>query len=779
MRRASDSAHTMKHLALLLALALTLLAAPARARDEISFDFFYESLSPYGEWSDVEGYGMVWHPSDMDEDWAPYTDGYWSYTDAGWTWVSYEDWGGICYHYGRWVQVDDYGWCWVPDYEWGPAWVSWRKNDRHVGWAPLPPEARWRRETGFGVWVDTHFDIGPLSFRFCAVEDFGAPVLRHVFLPRARNIVFINETVNITNISYRGDHGYAFNGGLDYDWIRPRCRNEVPALKLVQNTTNIYIKGNKGNVFINAPRGNQLIVAAPRVAAKNYNVLSKKTTVARTISKPVINRGWKGMEKEGQRDRLVAKMREENKGLTPDTAPAHKVKPTQLAVVPKKGDPNAKLPSLNKDRKPRAPIAQPVADSNDKKDSTAQPVIAQPAIVKEPATENPLKPAAKPTDANGDGKPDKTRPGRPHAVPVAENDDKKHNKKDETPQPVIAQPAIVKEPATENPLKPVAKTADKNGDGKPDRNRPVRPNPVAADENGNGKPETPKHPVANQIPGERNGDGVADRAKRAAGDRNGDGIPDRTKPAVVAEPEVKPQPESKPHRLIAPRENRNDENKQAEAAQQREAAIAKRQAEAAANEREQQRAAQQKHAAEAAERQRMMEESKQQQAEEKKRRQSAENENARRALDNQRQQQAEAARERAAESQRAAQENARREANENRQRAGEAQRQQQAEAARSRAAESQRAAQENARRDANENRQRAMEAQRQQQAETARSRAAEAAQQRAAENARRQPQPERIQPRTQPQTQPQSQPQQPSGNPGDGRKKKKDKDDNN
>lgn len=665
----------MKRLVLLLALAFTLLAAPARAQDEISFDFFYESLSPYGEWSDVEGYGMVWHPSDMDEDWAPYTDGYWSYTDAGWTWVSYEDWGGICYHYGRWVQVDDYGWCWVPDYEWGPAWVSWRKNDRHVGWAPLPPEARWRRETGFGVWVDTHFDIGPLSFRFCAVEDFGAPVLRHVFLPRARNIVIINETVNITNISYRGDHGYAFNGGLDYDWIRPRCRNEVPALKLVQNTTNIYIKGNKGNVFINAPRGNQLIVAAPRVAAKNYNVLTKKTTVARTISKPVINRGWKGMEKEGQRDRLVAKMREENKGLTPDTAPAHKVKPTQLVVVPKKGDPDAKLPSLNKDRKPRVPIAQPVADSNDKKDSTAQPVIAQPAIVKEPATDNPLKPVAKP--------------------------------------------------------------ADKNGDGKPDRNRPVRPNPVAADENDNGKPETPKHPVANQIPGDRNGDGVADRAKRAAGDRNGDGIPDRTKPAVVAEPEVKPQPESKPHRLIAPRENRNDENKQAEAAQQREAAIAKRQAEAAANEREQQRAAQQKHAAEAAERQRMMEESKQQQAEEKKRRQSAENENARRALDNQRQQQAEAAHERAADAQRAAQENARREAN--------------------------------------ENRQRAMEAQRQQQAEAARSRAAEAAQQRAAENARRQPQPERFQP----QTQPQSQPQQPSGNPGDGRKKKKDKSDNN
>lgn len=597
----------MKRIALLLALAFTLLAAPARARTEISFDFFYDSLSPYGEWSEVDGYGTVWHPSDVDEDWAPYTDGYWSYTDAGWTWVSYEDWGGICYHYGRWVQVDDYGWCWVPDYEWGPAWVSWRKSDRYVGWAPLPPEAHWRHETGFGVWVDTSFDIGPLSFRFCNVEDFGAPVIRLVCLPRARNIVFINETVNITNISYRGDSGYAFNGGLDYDWIAPRTRHEVPALKLVQNTTNVFINGNKGNVFINAPKGNQLIVAAPPVAATNFNVLSKKPVLAKTISKPVINRGWKGMDKEGQHDRLLVKMREETKGLTPETAPARAVKPAQLVVVPKKADPNAKLPALGKDRAPHAPSARPVIEN--KKDEPPQPVVRPPVVTKQPAIENPTKPASNPNDANGDSKPDKVSPARPHPVVGDRNGD--------------GIPDAPKHPVT----KPVP--GDRNGDGIPDRAKPA----VPADLNGDGKPDAPKRPVARPVPG----------------DRNGDGVPDRAKPAVVAEPEVKPQPESKPHRLIAPRENRNDENKQAEAAQQREAAIAKRQAEAAANEREQQRAAQQKHSAEAAERQRMLEESKQQQAVEKQRRPAVENENARRAVEAQRQQQAEAARSRAAE----------------------------------------------------------------------------------------------------------------------------------
>ena len=144
----------------------------------ISFDVIYETLAPYGVWFTVDGYGAVWQPADVDDDWAPYTDGYWAYTDAGWTWVSYEEWGGIPYHYGRWVRFQEYGWCWVPGYEWGPAWVSWRMSDDYIGWAPLPPEARWRRATGFGPWVDAEFDIGPSSFRFCRARPQKSGVTR-------------------------------------------------------------------------------------------------------------------------------------------------------------------------------------------------------------------------------------------------------------------------------------------------------------------------------------------------------------------------------------------------------------------------------------------------------------------------------------------------------------------------------------------------------------------------------------------------------------------------
>src|SRR5437773_2233500 len=81
-------------------------------------------------------------------DWRPYTDGHWVYTDVGWTWVSEEPFGWATYHYGRWTRLRNIGWVWVPGDEWAPAWVSWRKNNDYVGWAPLPPEAQFDRRSG-------------------------------------------------------------------------------------------------------------------------------------------------------------------------------------------------------------------------------------------------------------------------------------------------------------------------------------------------------------------------------------------------------------------------------------------------------------------------------------------------------------------------------------------------------------------------------------------------------------------------------------------------------
>jgi hypothetical protein len=125
-------------LSLTLVLFVVLFPKQVTAQQEdVSFQVFYDQLSPYGQWVDYSNYGYVWIP-DVGNDFVPYsTAGHWILTDYGWTWVSDYDWGWAPFHYGRWNFDNTYGWFWVPDNVWGPAWVSWRNADGYYGWEPL------------------------------------------------------------------------------------------------------------------------------------------------------------------------------------------------------------------------------------------------------------------------------------------------------------------------------------------------------------------------------------------------------------------------------------------------------------------------------------------------------------------------------------------------------------------------------------------------------------------------------------------------------------------
>ncbi|HMG05065.1 MAG TPA: cell envelope integrity protein TolA, partial [Chthoniobacterales bacterium] len=143
-----------------------------------SYDTFYTQLDRYGDWRETSDYGYVWQPRQaQSRTWRPYTDGHWVYTDVGWTWVSEEPFGWATYHYGRWTRLRNIGWVWVPGDEWAPAWVSWRKSNDYVGWAPLPPEARFDRGTGIHNWSDSYYDVGPDQYCFVETKQFGAPRL--------------------------------------------------------------------------------------------------------------------------------------------------------------------------------------------------------------------------------------------------------------------------------------------------------------------------------------------------------------------------------------------------------------------------------------------------------------------------------------------------------------------------------------------------------------------------------------------------------------------------
>jgi hypothetical protein len=110
------------------------------ASGSITYQTFYDELSPFGTWIDYPGYGHVWSPQ-TDGDFRPYaTNGYWVYSDEGWAWTSNYSWGWAPFHYGRWMYDDSYGWLWVPGYDWSPAWVTWGTADNYYAWAPLMPE---------------------------------------------------------------------------------------------------------------------------------------------------------------------------------------------------------------------------------------------------------------------------------------------------------------------------------------------------------------------------------------------------------------------------------------------------------------------------------------------------------------------------------------------------------------------------------------------------------------------------------------------------------------
>jgi Family of unknown function (DUF6600) len=96
-------------------------------------------LNNYGEWVQTDNFGEAWHPY-VTSDWAPYDNGHWSYINGYWTWVSYEPFGWIVYHYGYWYYDSFYGWVWIPsDNNWSPANVIWNDYGDYVSWAPLPP----------------------------------------------------------------------------------------------------------------------------------------------------------------------------------------------------------------------------------------------------------------------------------------------------------------------------------------------------------------------------------------------------------------------------------------------------------------------------------------------------------------------------------------------------------------------------------------------------------------------------------------------------------------
>ena len=224
---------------------------PVMACTDCTISHFYETLTPYGTWVNIDG-TWCWQPSAgcADSNWRPYGNrGHWVWTDAGWCWESDYSWGWAPFHYGRWWRAPGYGWMWTPDTVWGPSWVNWRQNDSHWGWAPLPPAARF--EVGVGVGAGFHFggkhfgldvgvslDFGLSERDYCFVpqDRFCDRNLHSFFVPREQQIALYSQTTIIqNNITINKTTNNIFVNGPSSRLVEQRINRPLRQVRIADN----------------------------------------------------------------------------------------------------------------------------------------------------------------------------------------------------------------------------------------------------------------------------------------------------------------------------------------------------------------------------------------------------------------------------------------------------------------------------------------------------------------------------------------------------------------
>jgi probable HAF family extracellular repeat protein len=279
-------------------------ASQPEARSEEAGDdysVFYSRLSSDGDWVEAGDYGYVFRPHAAEGgEWAPYRDGHWVWTDRGWFWYSNENFGWATYHYGRWVRIGGQGWCWVPGSEWAPAWVSWRQSSDYIGWAPLPPEARFSVNVGVAGWADSYYGIGPAAYTFINFKSWGQPSYLRYVAPPTENVQIIRQTTNITNI--RIQNTVINNFGPRVETIGQWTNQKIEPTKIVFNPNRQA--GYGANL-----RGSELQVIAP--AERLRAVSTVQPQVKARLAKAEVDNGWKNVNPAEQTE-LRKKFVEQN-----------------------------------------------------------------------------------------------------------------------------------------------------------------------------------------------------------------------------------------------------------------------------------------------------------------------------------------------------------------------------------------------------------------------------------------------------------------------------------
>jgi hypothetical protein len=210
----------------------------------VTYQTFYDNLSPYGTWIDYPNYGHVWNPH-IDGDFRPYaTNGHWASSHEGWAWASDYNWGWAPFHYGRWLYDDMYGWLWIPGYDWSPAWVTWGSVDNFYCWAPLMPAID--ASLQFGSWRPHSIYWNACSRDHIYDRNLSAAIQSH---DQVKTVV--KRITIINNFNTTKTHNLYYSKGPDVQevqkYVKPRI--DETSIRDVNKASDVKHDGNVMQVY--------------------------------------------------------------------------------------------------------------------------------------------------------------------------------------------------------------------------------------------------------------------------------------------------------------------------------------------------------------------------------------------------------------------------------------------------------------------------------------------------------------------------------------------------
>ena len=324
---------------LLLALAVSL-AAPVRRADAsggVSISFFYDELSPHGDWVTVGSYGHCWRPRGIDRNWQPYLNGEWLYTEDGWTWVSYDPWGGDPYHYGTWSRSNAYGWVWIPGTIWAPAWVTWYVGDNDIGWAPVPPSFN----VGVSGYLGPPVTVSRSSYVFVPATRFVGVNVGTVRVPVAHNAILLARTKPVTRFAASG--GVLTSGGPTVVQVEHATQRKLARVSVGDAHTKAVpldagLRGGRSNVIASATERAKFIASpqAAKVAHETSPASRQSATVKHEGSQAAHETAGVAPEKPVQHEKTIRTHESTSTPAQKKAVPHEQTAPAPVRVEPAK-----------------------------------------------------------------------------------------------------------------------------------------------------------------------------------------------------------------------------------------------------------------------------------------------------------------------------------------------------------------------------------------------------------------------------------------------------------